>query len=274
MRARLGDGPLAGDGLVRITYLDEAGIGKIEQDPILVVAGVILDPDLRWKEVDAYFRSLACDLFPDDDPYEFIFHAKDVWHGSGPFDRARWPRRERLKVMYRLAQVPQLFDLPVVFGAVNREIARDHLGAGFPERAARVFSHCRAFVEAIRRVEYWMENQAPNETTMLIVEDTDDLKSALQPLHKGYTAPDAYPDTFHAPHVVDAVVFAKKRESILLQVADHCAFMARYNLMGKTEIDPFFDLIAPKISAGRAGGEGIIGVYRPDQITLVSDENQ
>lgn len=40
-----GGAELLGDGRVRIVYVDEAGIGDVESEPILVVTGVIVQGD-------------------------------------------------------------------------------------------------------------------------------------------------------------------------------------------------------------------------------------
>src|ERR1700722_7908440 len=91
MAHAFGGGLASRQKIVRLVYLDEAGVSNPAQEPVLVVAGVIVNPDRQWKELEAYFRDLAHTLFPDDDPYRFVFHAKDIFHGSGPFNRSRWP---------------------------------------------------------------------------------------------------------------------------------------------------------------------------------------
>lgn len=134
----------------------------------------IVNPDRQWKELEAYFREMALALFPDDDPYRFVFHAKDIFHGTGPFDRSRWPRKERMRVLTQLAQVSRLFDLPVVVGELNRiETQREleRVSPGIPAKSAHNFMHTQAFIKAIQRVQFWMERNAPDENAMLIAED-------------------------------------------------------------------------------------------------------
>jgi Protein of unknown function (DUF3800) len=175
---------------VRLVYLDEAGVSNPKQEPVLVVAGVIVNPDRQWKELEAYFRSLAHQLFPNDDPYRFVFHAKDIFHGSGAFDRKHWPRNERMKILGQLAQVPRLFELPVVAGILDRIKAEQELAKVSPtttNKSRHNFIHMHAFINAVQRVQYWMEKNAPEETAMLIAEDTPEIKSALKNVHEGYT---------------------------------------------------------------------------------------
>jgi hypothetical protein len=44
---------------MRLVYLDEAGVSNLAHEPVLVVAGVIVNPDDKWKELEAYFRDLV-----------------------------------------------------------------------------------------------------------------------------------------------------------------------------------------------------------------------
>src|SRR5271169_2922030 len=100
----LGGARLEGDSVVRLVYLDEAGIGDIAREPHIVVTGAIIDADKQWKRLEEYYRILAHDIFPREELFNFVFHAKDIWHGSGPFDRKRFSRRDRLTILKRLAQ--------------------------------------------------------------------------------------------------------------------------------------------------------------------------
>jgi hypothetical protein len=44
---------------MRLILLDEAGRASRVQEPFLVVAGVIIDPDKMWKRLDTYFRDIG-----------------------------------------------------------------------------------------------------------------------------------------------------------------------------------------------------------------------
>jgi Protein of unknown function (DUF3800) len=247
-----GGAPLRGDKIVRIVHLDEAGISNRQQEPILVVAGVIIEPDRNWRDLEAYYAAIVHDLFPEnEEPWRFVFQAKEVWHGSGPFDRKKWNLPTRIQIMRRLAQVPRLFNLPVVIGSVARQELRDELrrkNPNIPEKTIRIWGHALAFLEAIQRVEHWMAQNASDEMTMLISEDTAEIKSAIELLHEGYTDGDIVADAFQAPHIIGAPLFAKKRDSRLLQIADHCAFICKRKLMKKSDIEPLYLMIAQQIS--------------------------
>jgi hypothetical protein len=248
----LGGAPLRGSRIMRLVYLDEAGISNPAHEPYLVVAGVIVDADRKWKELEAYFRQLAISTFPDDDPYRFVFHAKDIWHGTGAFDRRTWPLQKRLRLFKQLAQVPRLFDLPIVAGGIDRKALQDVVQRKRPEMSRgsiQSMAHAQAFLVAVQCVEYWMETKADDEVAMLIAEDTDKVKSAIHLFHDGYTDPDVdEEEAFRSKYIIDSVNFAKKQNSLLLQIADHCAFIIKRKLMERQHADQFYDEIKSQIN--------------------------
>jgi hypothetical protein len=189
MNARaLGGARLEGTRIVRLVYLDEAGIGDIAKEPHIVVTAAIIDADKQWKRLEEYYRNLAQDIFPDEDTYRFVFHAKDVWHGGGAFNRKRFSRPERLWILRRLAQVPSLFQIPIACAAVDRTAFATQQAfveaaskSRNKDQAARLLAHSYAFVSTVQAVDYWMQRHASVvEVAMLISEDTAQVKSIFE----------------------------------------------------------------------------------------------
>jgi hypothetical protein len=52
-------GELSGERLVRLVYMDEAGIGKLADEPALVVGAVILNADRQLAQVERALISLT-----------------------------------------------------------------------------------------------------------------------------------------------------------------------------------------------------------------------
>ncbi|MCG6205116.1 DUF3800 domain-containing protein [Rhodopseudomonas sp. HC1] len=271
---------------MQLVYLDEAGISNRVHEPYLVVGGVIVNADKKWKLLEQHLSTLAEELVPEYVPYyghRLIFHAKDIWHGSGLFDRKKWPLERRLEILTRLSAIPAEFNLPLVVSYINR----NHYAALFDEQRCKdpadqkiqnMWAHLEAFINAVRRVEKWMEANASDEVAILIAEDTDRIKRLLASLHSSYTdrmsagkeqgmdevqaliqplARDknsAFNDywgkaqLFQSNYIVDAVHFAKKEASLLLQIADHCAFFAKRKLMKCPHISPLYEKITPQIT--------------------------
>lgn len=261
---------------MRLVYLDEAGISNPAQESHLVVAGVMVSPDRQWNNLENYFRELHISIFPEnaDEIGSFIFHAKDIWHGSGAFDRERFPRKERMRILMQLAQVPRLFQLPVFIGAIDRVPAHAEILAENPQmtdKSVHHLIHMMAFINAVQGVEYWMNKNSPDEVAMLIAEDSPLVKSTMKNLHGAY-ADRSYTDStdaFTAPHVIDTIHFAMKDESVLLQIADHCAFIAKRHIMGKTDVGELFEAIKPSIEVGRKEANGFLMRTTVDKVRLV-----
>ncbi|HEV3183621.1 MAG TPA: DUF3800 domain-containing protein [Xanthobacteraceae bacterium] len=245
---------------MRVVYLDEAGINKA-LEPYVVVAGVIVNADEKWSALEQYFRKLSKQCFPGHEGHPIVFHASDIWHGYKLFDRAKWPRQKRLKLLRQLAKVTHEFRLPVVMGYAHRDSTTNLLLSRNPkasEKAIRLHLHASAFFSAVRRVEWWMSRNTTNEVAMLIAEDTAEVKDIIRFLHRAYTDRTLkMRDAFSSERIIDAVHFAKKDQSLLLQLADNCAFFMKRKLMAKKDAEPFFQEFASQIVWHQQEGHGI-----------------
>lgn len=119
----MGGTPLDWDRLVRLVYLNEAGVANRFQEPYLAACGVILNADQDYRPIERHLQYLVRKHVDDHERLGFVFHAKEIWHGNKEFDRRRerWIEREsRLQVLQDLADVVPKFHLSVVCGYVHR----------------------------------------------------------------------------------------------------------------------------------------------------------
>jgi hypothetical protein len=73
---------------MRLVYLDEAGISNPQQEPYLVVAGIIVHADKQWYALERYLRDMVTDFIPPWLRAGFTFHANQLFAGGGKiFDR-------------------------------------------------------------------------------------------------------------------------------------------------------------------------------------------
>jgi hypothetical protein len=124
-----GGEPLNGSKWVRILYLDESGIGKVEKDPMLVVAGVIIHADTQWGVLAKRLDALLSDATPFGVKKPDYLHAKDIFHGSGEFPRDKWDQKRRNKLLEDTGSLVHEFKLPVVWTGVDRK----HYAGKFPK---------------------------------------------------------------------------------------------------------------------------------------------
>ena len=266
---------------MQLVYMDEAGIANPKHEPFMVVAGVLVNADQKWKALEQHFNELAAEFVPDYEGGKFIFHAKDIWHGEGIYDREKWGNN-RWELLKRLAAIPAKFALPIAPGYINREIARANFRRMAPtvdENRIHMWTYMEAFHSSVRRVENWMKKNGSSrdEVAMLIMEDTDRVKGIIKNIHDVYTdrtlkVPN-WSDGFQSAHIMDELHFAKKSDSRLLQIADHCAFFIKRRLAKCPKVTELYNAIEPQIFLQPDKNAGVLVTVRKEDIVPVYEEH-
>ena len=241
---------LEGNKLVRLTYLDEAGISSSE--PFAVVAGVIVHGDEQLGLVESGLQSIVEAVIPPPDQTDFVFSAKHLFSGAKYFkDREVWPASKRFEILELLADIPRKLSLPIVYGVSSKEWVRS-IASGPDAHLDFVFHAC-AFANATQMTELFFRKHCPSEHTILICEDRPEVRKRIKRVHamllgKGHIKPpsEIYDKFFEVPykHIKDAVHFTEKTESPFLQVADVCAFLIRGFLTEHPRSRQFFARLA------------------------------
>lgn len=231
--------------VVRLIYLDEAGTDASASH--LCVAGVLVHGDGDWPKVDKRIADLIERFIPEPHRRDFIFHAKDIYHGSGYFDRRKpeWAApASRNAVLDGLAAIIDDLNLPVVFG--NYDKAKFGQNIGLPETVDKLkleLIQRTALVDCLVRADAWLERFAPSELATVIHEDGVPMKGLMK-----YTVSqlrdaealsvDLSPQLMAESglplkRIIDTVHFAEKADARPLQLADFCAFHIGRILKGK-----------------------------------------
>lgn len=232
---------LAGGRLLRHVFIDEAGVAA--QEPVAVVAGVITLPDEHWGQLREHLAAIARDHLPAADRAGFVFHAKDIFHGSGYFQRDKWPLDVRLEILRRILGARTSIGFSVSIGFNRREDGKYKNEQGYAlVRHLTAYASCIAGCEA-----YIREFGSADEVAILVCEDTPDAKRHIRDVHHDLISPNpefpAMRDLFPFRHIVDTVHFAEKDRSPLLQFADAYAFAFRRHLGGYSHSEPLMDAI-------------------------------
>jgi Protein of unknown function (DUF3800) len=232
----------AGDKMAKILYLDESGITLDEKtDRFLIVAGVLVDIDKEWRQVRDELQRVANDWLPPSARRGFVFHAKDIYHGHGFWDRDVWPSEVRNEVMGDLLAIIEAMRLPVV----AHYIEKLNFGAS-PEsprmtpKFKNTVMHGTAAINCMSWADRWLSRFAPNENATVAAENRNGVQELIravaavikdeESVHKhGFSAVD------HLPllRIIDGITFQKKNEAVALQLADLCAFILMRELNGK-----------------------------------------
>lgn len=235
--------PLEGSKPVRYVYVDEAGTSANE--PVSVVAGVIVHPDTQWRVVEAEINRLFDQFVPDQFRKGFVFHAVDVF-GGGKL-RDVWDKASRWELLDAMVLTPRRFRLPIAYGLVRRQA----LAPDFAKEAKLSLAsldHAIAFFGCVAYADKYLRlHTGPDEVATLVVEDVPEMRKVLggipemlradtytlKPEHIRQDVTDITPekaaqgDDLKVTKIVDTPHFVVKKGAPLLQLADACAFTIR-----------------------------------------------
>lgn len=238
--------PLRGRKLMRLIYLDEAGVANPANEPFVIVAGVAVNADRQFKEVEAHLDDMAGRHLSPEKRGLVAFHAMELFHGTKNFHRDAWPFEKRLEILDELASLPKKFDLPICWGATDRKETPSLLKGPVTPRLLEQINHAHAFWKFVTQMEILMRATANEEVGMLIAEDRDIMRKILKMGHAVFRgrAPKQFQDELEAirreeifaklfplERIVETVHFAQKTESSLLQIADISAFAIKRAVM-------------------------------------------
>jgi len=253
--------------IVRLAYLDEAGISNPTHEPFLIVAGISINADNQFKAVETHLDELAKKHIPEEKRGRFAFHAMELFHGTKNFQRKDWPFEKRLEILDDLAAIPSKFDLPICFGVTDRNWAKSPEVLPNPTAPSLMeqIIHAHAFFKFVLQLEVTMRATAHDEVAMLIAEDRDVVRKMLKTAHailrgrapaqfrnaldglKESGGLQVFDKLLPLERIVETVHFAQNGESSLLQVADICAFAIKRHLMKASHSQRLYDPISGQI---------------------------
>ena len=230
----LGGGFLIGDRLVKFAYLDEAGVSNPEQEPILIVGGVVVDADKDWVKARNLLELIADDVALPEYREGLIFHAKDIFGGSGAFPREKFSLEARLDIIRRIVQITDTLMLPIIYGATSRELEPAFMEIfGISKGQSTSYLHAISYFSCIAWVEDLMRNVgSEGEIATIIVENKQEVRQIIKSIHAQMRHPISA--TLHVPaamrhlfpvtRIIDTTHFANKSEAPILQIADVVVF--------------------------------------------------
>jgi hypothetical protein len=250
-RSLSGD-PLEGERLVRLVYVDEAGLSLTE--PFVVVAAVIVDADKELHRLNYHLGYLIQKWIPAPQRPGFVFHAAQIFNGTArgsgkPFERDHpdWPMEKRGAVAKDLAQIPQKFRLKIAYGFLERakypeDPETTAAWATLAKKDKQIIAHGLAFMHCAMRVDRYMREEVPNEFCLMIVEDNQDSRTIIRQIQKdsqvrryvsGY-----WSQFLPLRRIKEDPLFQPKRAESVLSVADFVAYICKRQLMGDKRIHP------------------------------------
>lgn len=221
-----------GGPVMRILYLDEAGVGSVEKDPVLAVAGVLVRADTQWVALASHLETVLSDATPAGVRRPRFLHAKDIFHGTKEFHRDHWSRERRESLLDEIAKIPAQFELPIIWSSIDRRtFAVDHPDANPTSLLIDAFSVCA--MACLLKTEVYMRAQ-PDKTEVASVtfEANADVQKRIPELWSFVRNPGdeekhllpGYEVAIPPRQIIDAPSYQPKTASSILQLADFCAF--------------------------------------------------
>lgn len=241
---------------MRLVYIDEAGTSNPDQEPILVVAGVIVHADTKLIAIERHLDKLVERHIPPEKRDGFVFHATEIF-GGGRVMKKRDPYwdAKRPEIARDLADIPRRFNLPVTIGHIERRKVTEIYELPSDTTLDKVtgVAHASAFVTCAVMVEQWMRAAASNEVCMLIVEDNQRMRTSIKNVQRHYQGRSLEAlvldgestKLFPFRKIKEDPLFQEKTKSSVLQVADYCAFVCKRLIMNQHDerYRPYFSAL-------------------------------
>lgn len=254
----LGGGELVGDKLVRLVYIDEAGISRPDQEPFLTVAGVIVNADRELDQIERRLTEIVQQYIPQEHQKDFVFHAHELMSGRGIFDKNKIEPKRRMEIALALARLLADLKLPLPYGYIERKKFPVTVKPS-PETSKHdliVFAHVCTFMSCAVQIDQWMRKCTTDEVCALIVErnsNAEKLMKDTQLYHQDKSITDTLDENakkyFPFAKIKEEPWFQDKRKNSPLQLADFCAYVYKRILMDPKHkyCRPIFNILEPTI---------------------------
>lgn len=263
-----GGGALFGDRLVRLVYMDEAGISQHE--PITVVAGVLIHGDTQLNLAERHLVELVKKHIPEPHRRGFVFHATHLFNGvSGADaifgrDNPEWPIERRLEIADDLALCFREFDLRITLGVAHRKNMKEVFPSfsSLTEAQKAAAMHSAAFMMCSIYVEKWMREFGGDENCLLVVENHERHRNKLKTIqrdlqnpHENFSLGDEWDFYFPFSRIREDPLFQEKRPHSVLQLADFAAYVMKRAFNGDERTKRFNDLFWQQVIFDRSLAE-------------------
>ena len=122
-----------------------------------------------------------------------------------------------------------------------------------------------AFTFTLQGTNAWFRENAPDEKGLCIADVADyDIAQMMSAAYSNWRKVPMIADWLFTKldHLIDAISFRDSNESIGVQLADACNFLIKRHEMGKTDSQPFYEMIRPSLVYG---GWVFPRTYGPEQ---------
>jgi uncharacterized protein DUF3800 len=227
---------------MRLVYSDEAGIGDVKIEPIVVVAAIAIHGDDQSGPIEKEIQGIMDDLVPKKSHDTFEFRASRLFSHLSKGNNEQILRRF-------LAIIPNHL-LPISTGAANRVLMKEN-AAKYSLPWHEHYPQNMAFLLCAMGIEELFRQQFPEERALWIADETR-AKLRLQASLRTYQRESILSKSSRSrfDHIIDTIYFGDSKQSRFIQLADVCNFFVKRHAMKDRSAERFYDLIKSRILGG------------------------
>lgn len=227
---------------VRVVYSDESGVGSKDEEPIVVIAALMINVDEQWTILESELEKIKAET------PAILLHEEREFKGSLLYGAIRKSERLRAigrsdsdlekarEVLARLLDTTNRCSVPIFYGATDRIGYERYKGMWSGVESKSATEHDVAFDACFARVDRWAHGDLPREEKILWIHDhrgKEEEEQTKLSLHwtRFLKAQGWNPITLSyegrgqnqsPPRVVDAIYFGHSHDSSALQLAYVC----------------------------------------------------
>lgn len=252
--------------VVRVVYSDESGLGSERDEPLTVVAGLMLNMDSQWHPVLEAIERGIVDHIGKDDISGYEIKGRSLYHGI------RNGNKKSAKLMTSLMGIPSQHHIPVFYGAIDRSgfkyfMRNRHKLRGHSDDQSEQpdpdphETFLEALKDCISRVDSFVHTVFPREQVLWIhdkgrydehakigLRDERDFTNANSPWKKlRQEILGIAPIPTVRSHIVETIYFGNSQESRAIQLADVCCSTITRFLRGDSTAAPYYEILRPQV---------------------------
>ena len=210
--------------IMYLIYFDESGNTGTNladpQQPVFVL-GALVVPESSWQAVEADLERVLNSHFPPPRSARFEVHAGDLRQGSGDFKGVSVAKRLALRDEW--LRVAAAHNLRFIYRAITKSRYERWMKSAFGNNIS-VNPHLAAFPLVAQVVNNYLRSLSADALGIIISDDNrevvDDIERFLKLLR-------AASGTLRLDRIIEKGFFIDSRKSLLIHLADLCAFHAR-----------------------------------------------
>ena len=237
--------------MMRMVFVDSAGLSDSASEPVVTVAGVVTNADTTWKALEFKLIELGQKYAPDEvDLDGFCFQASDLFSGGKFFPKGKYPRAKRWALLEELCRLPADFDLALTCGYERPARYTEQHG-----NEDWLWALGYGYHTVLQVTQDWLRRNTPQEEIgNVVVEDSARAKQMLrfvqniEEYRNGSENRNAHEREKHLlTRLIRDPSFRQKSCRSPLQLAEIYAFVAKRHLMGKSDTHHFWAILSPQI---------------------------